>query len=148
MPIVGETAPEFDSEIHSGGRLSLAQLKGAPVVLYFYPEADTPGCTVESKGFRDAYPDFKKEKVEIVGVSVDSVKAQCDFAEKYSLPFPLVADHTKAVSKLYGVLGPGGRARRVSFFIGADQKIIDVVQSRDAKDHVAKARQAFLKGKA
>ncbi len=144
MPAPGEPAPDFDAPTHDGKRLRLSSMKGHPTVLYFYPEADTPGCTSESKGLRDIYPELKAKKVEVIGVSTDTVGAQCNFAEKYSLPFPLVADDSKQVGTAYGVLNPNGRARRVTFFIGADGKISDVLDTSKAAAHVAKVRETFL----
>jgi len=139
MPAIGETAPDFDAPTSLGKTLKLSSLRGHPVVLYFYPQADTPGCTVESKGFRDIYTDLQRRHVAVVGVSCDTVDEQCAFAEKYSLPFPLVADASKTVATAYGVLRPSGRANRVTFFIGADGKIQEIVTSSDAKSHVARA---------
>jgi thioredoxin-dependent peroxiredoxin len=144
MPAIGETAPDFTAPLGSGQEMTLSSLRGRPVIVYFYPEADTPGCTVESKGFRDIYDALKAKKVEVVGVSCDPVDKQCAFAEKYSLPFPLVADHTKAVATSYGVLRPSGRARRVTFFLAPDGKIQEIVDSSDAKQHVAKAEARYL----
>jgi thioredoxin-dependent peroxiredoxin len=144
MPSVGETAPDFEAPIQTGKSLKLSSLRGAPVVLYFYPQADTPGCTIESKGFRDAYKEFQGKGVHIVGVSVDSVDDQCAFADKYSLPFPLVADASKQITRQYAVLGPSGKARRVTFLIDGGGKISDVIESRDAEAHVARARAQLL----
>jgi thioredoxin-dependent peroxiredoxin len=145
MSAIGEMAPDFDAPTSLGTSLKLSSLRGHPVVLYFYPQADTPGCTVESKGFRDIYADLQRAHVAVVGVSCDSVDEQCAFAEKYSLPFPLVADSSKAVATAFDVLRPSGRARRVTFFIGADGKIQEIVDSSDAKNHVARAQAIHLK---
>ena len=144
MPAIGETAPDFEAPTAAGHPLRLSALRGGNVILYFYPQADTPGCTMESKGFRDIYSELKGRKVEVVGVSVDGVEAQHDFAGKYKLPFPLVADTSKSVATAYGVLRPSGKARRVTFFIGPDGKIGDIVDTGDAAPHVARARSRFL----
>ena len=144
MPAIGETAPDFEAPTAAGTPLRLSALRGGNVILYFYPQADTPGCTMESKGFRDLYSELKGHKVEVVGVSVDDVEAQNDFAGKYALPFPLVADTSKAVATAYGVLRPSGKARRVTFFIGPDGRIKDIVDTGDAAPHIAKARSTFL----
>jgi peroxiredoxin Q/BCP len=144
MPAIGQSAPEFDAPTATGQSLRLSSLRGHPVVLYFYPEADTPGCTTESKGFRDIYAELKAKQVEVVGVSVDSVKKQCDFAERYHLPFPLIADESKKVATAYDVLRESGRARRVTFLIAPDGKIQDIVDSSKAPDHVERARRAYL----
>ena len=144
MPDVGKPAPDFTAPTHDGSSLHLASLRGKPVVLYFYPQADTPGCTIESKGFRDEYAAFQSKGVQIVGVSVDSVDEQCAFAEKYSLPFPLVADSSKSVAQAYGVLNPRGRARRVTFLIDRAGVVTKVIESSNAPEHVQVARRELL----
>ena len=144
MVDAGQPAPDFVAPIQDGTSLKFSSLRGQPVVLYFYPKADTPGCTIESKGFRDVYPEFTAKKVRVVGVSVDDCPAQQAFMDKYGLPFPLVADSKKEVSTLYGVLGPSGTARRVSFLIDAQGKVLEVVDTRDATEHVARAKARFL----
>ena len=140
----GATAPAFTAPTHDGRSLTLADLKGHPVVLYFYPRADTPGCTREAQGFRDAYPQFERAGVRIVGVSVDTVDDQRAFAEKCALPFPLVADPSKTIAGAYGVLGPRGTARRVTFLLDAEGRISSVIDSSDAEEHVRRARVALL----
>jgi peroxiredoxin Q/BCP len=141
---VGDMAPDFDAKVSGGTRLKLSSLRGAPVVLYFYPEADTPGCTVESKGFRDYYAEFQGKGVHVVGVSVDDVSAQDAFAGKYQLPFPLVADTSKEVATAYGVLRPSGRANRVTFLIDAHGKVVEVITNPSAPAHVEQARKRYL----
>ncbi|HTT25978.1 MAG TPA: peroxiredoxin, partial [Thermoplasmata archaeon] len=128
----------------STGRIHLKALQGAPVVLYFYPQADTSGCTIESKRFRDLMPQFEAKGVRIVGISTDSVPAQQAFAEHCTLPFPLVADVSKEITRAFGVLGPSGRARRVSFFLDAKGQVVEVVDSREALEHPAAAARRFL----
>jgi thioredoxin-dependent peroxiredoxin len=140
---IGEEAPDFEGPIAGGGTIKLSSLRGSPVIVYFYPEADTPGCTTESKGFRDEYPSLQKRKVQVIGVSVDDVPKQEAFQGKYQLPFPLVADASKEIARRYGVLGPSGRARRVTFFVDAQGKITDIVDDRSAELHTKKARQLF-----
>jgi peroxiredoxin Q/BCP len=101
---VGDKAPDFTMPTDGGGEVSLAKLKGKPVVLYFYPRDDTPGCTKEACGFRDALPDFTGAGgVEIIGVSRDTVAKHDKFKAKYDLPFTLGADETGAVTEAYGV---------------------------------------------
>jgi peroxiredoxin Q/BCP len=89
---VGSPAPDFTLPRDGNLTLSLSQLKGKNIILYFYPKDDTPGCTLESCGFRDSYKDFQKFNTEIIGVSKDSVESHNKFKDKYSLPFPLVSD--------------------------------------------------------
>jgi peroxiredoxin Q/BCP len=100
---IGDKAPAFTMPTDGGGEVSLAALKGRPVVLYFYPRDDTPGCTTEACGFRDAMPDFSAVDAAIVGVSRDTVAKHDKFKAKYELPFTLGADETGAVTEAYGV---------------------------------------------
>jgi thioredoxin-dependent peroxiredoxin len=144
MVAVGEMAPDFEAPNQEGTPFKLSSLRGAPVVLYFYPKADTPGCTTESKGFRDRYDEFRARKVHVVGVSTDDCPEQKAFAQKYGLPFPLIADRTKAVATRYGVLGPRGNARRVSFFIDPNGKVLEVVDASSPDPHLERARARFL----
>lgn len=106
MPAVGDPAPDFEAHTDSGERFRLSEQVGKPLVLYFYPRADTPGCTTEACGFRDDYSAFDEVGVEIVGVSPDTVKKQANFKEKFSLPFPLLADENHEIAERYGVWGP------------------------------------------
>jgi peroxiredoxin Q/BCP len=100
---IGKPAPDFSVPGDGGGTVSLKALKGKPVVLYFYPKDDTPGCTKEACGFRDAMPDFSKVKAEIIGVSKDSVKRHDNFKNKYDLNFALASDEDGKVCEAYGV---------------------------------------------
>lgn len=143
MLVPGETAPEFDAPTSLGRRLKLSQLRGRPVVLYFFPKSGSLGCTAESNEFAHAYPEFQAKEAEVVGVSVDTPDAQSKFAEECSLPFPLVADADKEIARRYGVLGAFGRARRVTFIINPTGHIIDVVDSLLPKTHVERASRAL-----
>lgn len=100
---IGDKAPDFSMPTDGGGEVSLAALKGRPVVLYFYPRDDTPGCTTQACGFRDAMPDFSKVDAAIVGVSRDTAAKHDRFKAKYDLPFTLGADESGAVTAAYGV---------------------------------------------
>ncbi len=144
MVAVGEQAPDFEAPNQDGSPFRLSSLRGSPVVLYFYPKADTPGCTIESKGFRDHYAEFQSHRVAVVGVSTDDCPQQKAFAVKYGLPFPLIADHSKAVATQYGVLGAGGAARRVSFFLDEKGTVLEVVDTSSAPTHLTRARARFL----
>lgn len=144
MIAAGDTAPDFTAPNQDGTPFRLSSLRGSPVVLYFYPKADTPGCTIESKGFRDVHSQYAARKVHIVGVSVDDCPAQKAFAEKYGLPFPLIADTTKSVATAYGVLGPRGSARRVTFLIDPQGKVVEVVDASSPDPHLERARARFL----
>ena len=99
----GDKAPEFSMPTDSGGTISLKDLKGRPVVLYFYPKDSTPGCTKEACAFRDLMPDFSKIDAEIIGVSKDSVKRHENFKAKNELPFTLASDEDGDVCETYGV---------------------------------------------
>ena len=140
----GSAAPEFTGATQQGTSLSLKGLRGRSVVLYFYPKADTPGCTIEAKGFAQDYAKFRAEKVQVVGVSTDGCPDQKAIVQKYGLPFPQNADTTKEVARKYGVLAPQGYARRVSFHLDAQGKVLDVVDSSSAETHLARARARFL----
>lgn len=99
---VGDKAPNFNLPTDGGGSISLKDLKGETVILYFYPKDDTPGCTKEACGFRDALPDFSKAKAKVIGVSKDPVKKHDKFKDKYDLTFPLASDEDGAVCEAYG----------------------------------------------
>ena len=100
---VGDKAPGFKLPQDGGGELSLKELKGKAVVLYFYPKDDTPGCTMEAQAFRDRVKDFKKAGAVVVGASKDSVKRHDNFKAKHKLPFALVSDADGALCAAYGV---------------------------------------------
>ena len=95
----GDVAPGFTAATSGGGKISLADFKGSHVVLYFYPRDDTPGCTKEACAFRDHFADFKKKGAVVLGVSTDPVKSHDKFVEKFQLPFTLLADEDKKLSK-------------------------------------------------
>lgn len=101
----GDKAPAFSAVTNTGEKLSLADLGGKPVVLYFYPKDDTPGCTKQACGIRDAYVDFKKAGAVVLGVSPDPVKSHVKFINKFELPFTLLSDEDKAIANAYGVWG-------------------------------------------
>ena len=101
----GQKAPEFSLPSSEGGEVSLKSLKGKPVVLYFYPKDDTPGCTREACAFRDAKAAIRKTGAVVLGVSPDSLAAHDKFTAKYKLNFPLLSDPDKAVAKKYGAFG-------------------------------------------
>ena len=98
---------DFKLQNQDGATVTLSQFRGSPVVLFFYPRADTPGCTVEACEFRDQYGDLKQAGAVLLGISRDAVKAQKKFAEKFSLPFPLLADPELAVAKQFDVIREG-----------------------------------------
>ncbi len=102
-PEVGKKAPAFTLPSSSGGNVKLSDFAGSPVIVYFYPKDDTPGCTVEAKGFQALAADFDKAGVPVLGISPDSVDSHCKFAEKHGLAFALLADEKHEVAEKYGV---------------------------------------------
>ncbi len=104
MPLIdeGKKAPAFSLKDQQGKSHSLKDYAGRPVVLYFYPKDDTPGCTVEACGFRDALPDFSKVKATVLGISILDSASKAKFAAKHTLTFPLLADEDHAVAEKYG----------------------------------------------
>jgi thioredoxin-dependent peroxiredoxin len=99
---VGDRAPDFSLPADGGGKVSIKDLRGKTVVLYFYPRDDTPGCTAEACAFRDSLPDFSKVKAQVAGISRDSVASHDKFKKKFKLPFPLVSDEDGKVTEAYG----------------------------------------------
>ena len=147
---VGDQAPDFTAPTSGGGRVSLADLKGRPVVLYFYPKDDTPGCTKEACAFRDLFAPFKKKGAVVLGVSVDSSKSHDKFVEKYRLPFTLVADDDRKIVQAYGVWGEKtfmGRkylgTHRVTFLIGPDGKIKKIWPKVKPEEHAEEVLAAL-----
>jgi peroxiredoxin Q/BCP len=99
---IGDKAPDFTLPADGGGKVSLKDLKGKTVILYFYPKDDTSGCTAEACAFRDQLPDFSKSKATVLGVSRDSVASHDKFKKKYGLTFPLLSDEEGKVTEAYG----------------------------------------------
>jgi peroxiredoxin Q/BCP len=135
MPKAGQKAPQFVLPDQDGKEHALSDYAGKWVVLYFYPKDDTPVCTKEACTLRDALPNFKKLKAEVLGISIDTVQSHKKFADKYELPFTLLADADKKVVDLYGVWGEKnfmGRTymgtKRTSFLIGPDGVIKKVYE--------------------
>lgn len=103
-PQISSQAPEFNAPASNGQKISLEDFRGKKnIVLYFYPKDDTPGCTVEACGFRDAIKSIEREETVVLGVSPDSVQSHEKFIQKFQLPFPLLSDEQKKVSSAYGV---------------------------------------------
>ena len=102
----GDKAPSFSAKDQDGNAISLASLKGKKLVLYFYPEDDTPTCTIQACNLRDNYGLLKKEGFEVIGISPDEPKSHKKFEEKFGLPFRLLADPTHKILEKYGVWGP------------------------------------------
>ncbi|HTY86748.1 MAG TPA: thioredoxin-dependent thiol peroxidase [Candidatus Acidoferrum sp.] len=146
----GDPAPGFTALTDRGVLISLADFKGKPVVLYFYPRDDTPGCTKEACAFRNRFSDFEKKGAVVLGVSTDPVKSHDKFARKYKLPFTLLADEDKQIVHAYGVWGEKtfmGRkfqgTRRVTFLIGPDGRIKQVWPQVKPEEHAAEVLAAL-----
>jgi len=135
MPLaVGTQAPAFSVKDTNGNPVSLSDFAGKTVVLYFYPKDDTPGCTKQACSFRDAQTDYTSKNVVILGVSADDETSHQAFTQKYNLTFPLLADTEKTLIKAFDVDG-GGYAKRVTYVIGPDGKIIHVDASVNTSTH-------------
>lgn len=143
MPISANLpAPDFALFDDGGVERRLSDYRGQPVVLYFYPKDDTPGCTTEACAFRDAYSEYTQAGVAVVGISPDKVKSHAKFKAKYRLPFTLLADENHAVCELYGVWGRKkfmGREYdgvfRTTFLIGSDGMIVKVFENVKPDGH-------------
>jgi peroxiredoxin Q/BCP len=150
---VGDTAPDFTLPDQSGQLVSLAGLRGKTVVLFFYPKADTSGCTVEACGFRDAAADFDRSGVVLLGMSPDPPRAQSKFAVKYELPMRLLADENHEVAEKYGVWAEKsmyGRKymgiERTTFVMGPDGKLQRIFAKVKPLGHAAEVLEAVRGG--
>jgi peroxiredoxin Q/BCP len=138
----GTLAPDFTLQDQDDSPVTLSGLRGSPVVLYFYPKADTPGCTTQACGIRDHNADYARHGAVVLGVSPDTVKAVKRFAEKYALGFTLLADPDHAVAELYGVWTQKSRYGRTyfgnlrtTFVIGADGRVASVLANVKPATH-------------
>jgi peroxiredoxin Q/BCP len=138
----GDKAPNFSGIDQNGNTISLNDFQGKKLVVYFYPKDDTPGCTAQACNLRDNYQTFKNAGYEILGVSADTAAKHQKFIEKYSLPFPLIADTEKEVIKAFGVWGEKkfmGKIydgiHRETFVINENGVIEEVIEKVKTKDH-------------
>ena len=148
----GEPAPDFELSGDDGETVRLSELRGKPVVLYFYPKDDTPGCTAQACGIRDAYGEFEKEGAVVLGVSPDDERSHGKFRDKYDLPFTLLADTDHHVAEQYGVWGEKkymGRSyfgvKRWTFVIDEDgnvKRVFPDVKPAEHADNVLAALRA------
>ena len=146
---IGDTAPDFTVNNHSGESVSLSALKGKNVVLFFYPKADTPGWTIEACSFRDAQSQFDSANTVLLGISPNTEKEQGAFASKYGLMMQLLADHDHAIAEAYGIWGEKNMygkkymgVDRTTFVIGPDGKFAHIflkVKPDGHADEVLKA---------
>nr|WP_298658188.1 thioredoxin-dependent thiol peroxidase [uncultured Flavobacterium sp.] len=141
---IGDQAPNFSGVDQNGKEHTLADYKGKKLVVFFYPKANTPGCTAEACDLRDNYERFKAANYELLGVSADTIKAQKKFEENYNFPFALLADETKSVIQAFGVWGPKkfmGKEydgiHRTTFVIDENGMLTDIITDVKTKAHTA-----------
>ena len=144
MPLIepGKKAPAFTLKDQEGKTHKLSDYAGRKVILYFYPKDDTPGCTAEACGFRDQFAEYVDNAIVVLGISPDAVASHARFRDKYSLPFPLLADEGHAVASSYGVWGPKtlmGReyegVLRTTFLIGPDGRLLRIYENVKPQGH-------------
>jgi thioredoxin-dependent peroxiredoxin len=146
----GREAPDFELTSDAGERVKLSQFRGKPVVLYFYPKDDTPGCTTQARGIRDNYDAFQERGAVVLGVSPDAETSHVKFKQKYGLPYTLLADPQHTVSELYGVWGERkymGRTymgvERSTFLIDSEGRVARVMRKVNPDTHVEQVLQAL-----
>jgi peroxiredoxin Q/BCP len=125
MLSIGDRAPDFSARTTDGQMLTLSQLRGRPVVIYFFPHAFTPGCTAETRRFRDNYDDLRRFGAEVIGISTDDHEKQCKFAQAEKVKFPLIGDKSAEIQTLFGVKRPILKSnRRVTYIIDEEGVIV------------------------
>ena len=141
---VGDKVPDFSARDQNGNTINLSDYKGKKLVVFFYPKANTPGCTAEACNLRDNYKELQAQGYELLGVSADSEKKQSNFKNKYEFPFPLLADEDHTVINTFGVWGPKkfmGREydgiHRTTFVIDGEGVVENVIEKVKTKDHAA-----------
>jgi len=139
---INQKVPDFTLQTDEDKTVSLSDYKGSPVVLFFYPRADTPGCTIEACGFRDQFKKLEKAGAVVLGISRDTVKAQAKFKAKYDLPYTLLADSDEKVINQFGLMRdatmygkPVKKVARTTYLIGPDQKLIHVFENVKPEGH-------------
>ena len=132
----GKPAPDFELLSDEGEKVKLSSFRGRPVVLYFYPRDDTPGCTKQACGIRDAYDRFRERGAVVLGVSADTQASHVKFKTKHSLPFTLLADPERSIGETYGVNRDGGRTfERSTFVIDADGNVVKAMRRVNPELH-------------
>ena len=139
MLAVGSEAPNFTVNDHNNIPTTLSNYKGNKVVLWFYPKADTPGCTVEGKGFRDEFKKFEEKNIVILGVSLDGVEENKAFAEKFSFPYPLLCDVDREIAMAYGAVNSKDDqyAARITYVIDVEGKIDEAIENVNTQNHAS-----------
>lgn len=132
---LGSQAPAFTAKDTNGNTVSLSEIAGKKVILYFYPKDDTPGCTKQACSFRDSYADYQGKNIVVLGVSKDDEGSHQKFTQKFNLPFPLLADVDGTIIKAYDVEGGSGYAQRVTYAIDESGKIVHVDSSVKTDSH-------------
>jgi thioredoxin-dependent peroxiredoxin len=147
MLSVGDRAPDFAARTTDGHLLTLSQLRGRPVVIYFYPRAFTPGCTAETRRFRDNYDDLQRFGAEVIGISTDGHEKQCRFAQAEKVRFPLIGDDKGEIQTLYDVKRPIlSSNRRVTYIIDEEGLVAAVFHHEfQVLRHMDDVRQFFEK---
>jgi len=142
---VGDVAPDFLVKDHLNRDTTIRQFRGKTVVLWFFPKADTPGCTLEGCGFRDLYEEFRKKDIEILGCSFDSVEDNAAFAKKFGYTFPLLCDVDREVGLAYGACDSpnAGYADRITYVIDEDGFIAQAYGHVEARTHPAKILESL-----
>ena len=138
----GEPAPDFSATTDAGERVSLSDYRGRPVVLYFYPKDDTPGCTMQAQGIRDAYAEFERAGAVVLGISPDDETSHVKFKEKYDLPFTLLADPEHEIAERYGTWGEKSYmgktywgVSRTTFLVAHDGTVAKVMHDVKPETH-------------
>jgi len=146
----GQPAPDFELSSDTGEPVKLSELRGKPVVLYFYPKDDTPGCTAQACGIRDAYDDFREKRAVVLGVSPDDEASHVKFKQKYKLPFTLLADPEHRVAEEYGVWKErnmyGKKSmgiERSTFVIDADGNVAKALRRVKPDEHAAQVLETL-----
>ena len=150
MVEVGAKAPSFTGKDQNGNAIALKDFAGKKLAIYFYPKDDTPGCTKQACNLRDNWSSLKKHNVSIVGVSADSIESHDKFAEKYNLPFPLIADTDKKILNRYGAWGEKNMygvkrmgIKRTTFLVDETGRVVHVIKRPKTADHAAEILKKF-----
>lgn len=150
MPEAGTAAPDFSGKTQDGATVTLSDHRGKKVALYFYPKDDTPGCTKQACSLRDDYSRLQDAGIVVIGVSADDVESHQAFAEKYSLPFPLIADTEKEILNKYGVWGERNLygkkfmgIKRTTFLIDEEGEIVQVIKRPKTDAHAEEVMRKF-----